>query len=73
MNASPGFPFDLQWTSQDLADAVPLRLSELLDFDADRDGPVAPCANSLPQAPRRDWRQPGYRLVSNLPSFFRIH
>jgi hypothetical protein len=31
------FAFPRHWNSQDLADAVPLRLSEMLDFDAVRD------------------------------------
>jgi hypothetical protein len=73
MNASNAFPFHLQWTSHDLADAVPLRLHEMFDFDASRDGPVATSADGLARAPRRDWRASGYRLLSNLPAFFRIH
>jgi hypothetical protein len=73
MQSSPAFPFHLHWTSDDLADAVPLRLHEMLDFDASRDGPVAASANSLGRTQQRDWRRPGYRLVSNLPAFFRIH
>jgi hypothetical protein len=71
MNAQT-FSFPQQWTSQDLADAVPLRLHELFDFDASRDGPVAPCANSHPRSPQRDWRRPAYRLVADLPALFRI-
>ncbi|MGH8075306.1 MAG: hypothetical protein ACREO4_14745 [Lysobacter sp.] len=34
MNTRSPFPDQLNWTSQDLADAVPLRLSELFAFDA---------------------------------------
>lgn len=45
------FPFDLRWTAQDLADAVPLRLHPLLRFDAASPAPAARDA-----APRRGWR-----------------
>lgn len=43
MNTRSPFPFpdQLNWTSQDLADAVPLRLSELFAFDASLAGIVA--------------------------------
>ena len=47
MNANVFFPSQLNWTSQELADAVPLRLHELFAFAAVREeraanGP-APC------------------------------
>lgn len=32
MNTSTQFPFRLQWTAQDLVDAIPLRLSEMAAF-----------------------------------------
>lgn len=34
--SSYGYPFDLRWTPQDLADAVPLRLHQMYAFDASR-------------------------------------
>ncbi|GAA4859031.1 hypothetical protein [Luteimonas vadosa] len=46
MNASLQYPFDLHWTSQELADAAPVRLSEILDFHARRDGGPVPSANA---------------------------
>lgn len=39
-----GYPFDLRWTPQDLTDAVPLRLSQLLDFDLGRDAGCGPAS-----------------------------
>lgn len=69
MNAQT-FSFPQQWTSQDLADAVPLRLHELFDFDAVRDGPVAPSANGEPQ---RTWRRHDYLRLPALPASFRVY
>ncbi|HEY0659784.1 MAG TPA: hypothetical protein VGD21_00455 [Lysobacter sp.] len=66
-NAS-SFPFQLNWSSQDIADAVPLRLFELFEFDAGTDV-VAPCANR-PQPPR-PWHR-GYLRANDLPAFVRI-
>ena len=63
------FPFDLSWTPQDLANAVPLRLSELVTFDAGD----ADAANAVASAPmRRDWRQRSYLQTAELPAFIRI-
>ena len=47
-----GFPFAPGWNARDLADAVPLRLFELIDFDALRELDAA-CANQ--PAARRAW------------------
>ena len=70
MNAMPSdvFPFRLHWDSQDLADAVPLRLFELVDFAADG---AAACANagSMPR-PARHGR--GYLPVPAFAAFFRV-
>ena len=44
MNAMTGFPHQLHWGPLDLADAVPLKLSELYGFDAH--GRVQAPANS---------------------------
>lgn len=53
MNASLQYPFDLHWTSHDLVDAIPLRLSEMLDFDAHRDGEGSASANAASIEARR--------------------
>ena len=64
------FPFDLSWTPQDLADAAPLRLSDLAAFDAD----AATAANAAEREPmRRDWRQHDYIRATALPAFIRVH
>ena len=64
------FPFDLSWTPQDLADAVPMRLFELAAFDAGSDN----ASNAATNAPaRRDWRRRDYLRLSDLPSFIRVH
>ena len=71
MNAMPSdvFPFRLHWDSQDLADAVPLRLFELVDFAAD--GGAGPCANagSMPRPARR---RRGYLPVPAFAAIFRV-
>jgi hypothetical protein len=71
MNASPYFSFPQQWTAQDLADAVPrhLRLSQMIDFDAVRDGTTA-SANAPVRAPRT--LQRGYLRVADLPRLFHV-
>ncbi|MDI9237685.1 hypothetical protein QLQ15_02025 [Lysobacter sp. LF1] len=54
------------WNAQELADAVPLRLFELIDFDAD----VAHAANHT--APTRpQWRQ-GFIATAALPALVRV-
>ena len=65
--SASAFPFQLHWSSQDIADAVPLRLFELFGFDAGAD--IAPCANR-PQPPR-PWHH-GYLRANDLPAFIRI-
>ena len=69
MNASSHFPSSLHWSSQELAAAVPLRLFELLDFDAPGDD--ARAANT-PAAPRRGLRE-GYARNAALPAHFHVH
>ena len=63
------FPFDLSWTPQDLADAAPLRLFELVTFDAGSDR----ASNAASTTPRRDWRRRDYVRLSDLPTFIRVH
>jgi hypothetical protein len=50
--ATPNFAFHFPqaWDAQDLADAVPLRLSELPPFDALADGPGGVSANGTARA-----------------------
>jgi hypothetical protein len=69
MNASSHFPSSLHWSSQELAAAVPLRLFELLDFDA----PVAgSSAANTATTPRRALRE-GYARNVALPVHFHVH
>ena len=63
-----GFPFAPGWNARDLADAVPLRLFELIDFDALREVDAA-CANQ--PAARRAWHR-GYRANAALPAQLRV-
>lgn len=64
-----GFPFPAGWNARDLADAVPLRLFELIDFDALRAVDAA-CANQ-PAARRRAWHR-GYTANAALPARLRV-
>lgn len=66
MNASVFFPSQLHWTSQELAEAVPLRLHELFAFDAEHD---VPAANGLP--PRMPRRR-NYLPPTPAPDVFRV-
>ncbi|RPE75825.1 hypothetical protein [Vulcaniibacterium tengchongense] len=67
VNHAHAFPFDLHWSAQDLADAVPLRLHEIVRFDA----ALPDAANAAAPAPRRGLRQ-GYLRRGELPDFVRI-
>ena len=49
MNADVYFPSQLNWTAQELAEAVPLRLHELFAFDAGRDVDASNANHALPQ------------------------
>jgi hypothetical protein len=64
-----GVPFAPGWNARDLADAVPLRLFELIDFDALREVDAA-CANH--PAPRRRGWLGGYRANAALPAQLRV-
>ncbi len=68
MSTPAYFEFPQAWNAQDLADAVPrrLRLSQMIDFDALRDGAAA-CANAPARALQR-----GYLRVPALPRLFRV-
>lgn len=67
MYATTGFPHHLHWSSHQLADAVPRRLSELYRFDV---RPGAEPANGDARAPRQPPRR--YTPESSLPDMFRI-
>lgn len=54
MNAANSYDFAPQWNAQELTDAVPLRLHQLVDFDRDRDD--ARAANAASAAPKRSTR-----------------
>src|SRR3546814_17046736 len=71
MSSPAYFSFPRQWNAQDLANAVPrrLRLSQMVDFDAVREGAVAN-ANSLRHASRALER--GYLRNAELPPLFRV-
>ncbi|MFC3714657.1 hypothetical protein ACFONC_00600 [Luteimonas soli] len=68
MSSPAYFSFPQQWNAQDLADAMPrrLRLSQMVDFDAVREGAVA--ANSVP----RTRLTQAYLRVAELPRMFRV-
>ena len=65
MNADVYFPSQLNWTAQELAEAVPLRLHELFAFDAGRDADASNASHRLPQ-------REGYLPPSPASPFFRI-
>lgn len=64
------FPFDLRWSSQDLADAVPLRLHELFAFDASREVTDHTSANQV--AGRRRPARTGYIDGEGFTRLFRV-
>jgi hypothetical protein len=68
-NTNYAFPFPQAWDAQDLADAVPLRLSELPPFDAATDG-VTGCANGRGRIAHRA-RRHGYLRVPE-PARFHV-
>ena len=68
MNAFVPLPSQFRWTPQQLAGAIPLRLGDLLHFDA-ADNRASAAANE----PRQRLRiAHGYRTVGALPQCFRI-
>lgn len=69
MYATTGFPHHLHWSSYELADAVPRRLSELYRFDVRLDAPDAHCANG---ERRRNQTPQGYLSASALPERFQV-
>ena len=66
-SATVYFPSQLHWTSEQLADAVPMRLHQLFAFDAGHAGDSAnACVPTRQVKPRR------YLPVSPAPDVFRI-
>jgi len=74
MNSPRYFSFPAHWSAHDLADAVPLRLSELFAFDAMLDGAFAASANAASGAAPapRAWRH-RYVRSAPAPAAFRVH
>jgi hypothetical protein len=64
---TPPFSSQSQWTSQELAEAVPLRLHELFAFDAGPDAQIASNAGNQRLPKRRD-----YLTASQLLPIFRV-
>ena len=71
MNASLGSPPRPHWSSAELADAVPRRLSGLSHFDVHPDAPFAESANGEPH--RALQLSHHYVPDSVLPGMFRAH
>ena len=68
--AYPQHAFPQHWSALDLADAVPLRLSELVTFGLVEIARPLAAANSPFATPTtRDWRRRGYVASSDLSSF----
>jgi hypothetical protein len=65
MNADVYFPSQPNWTAQELAEAVPLRLHELFAFDAGRDMDASNAGHALPQ-------RAGYLPPLPASAFFRV-
>ena len=70
MYAMTGFPHRPHWSSFELAEAVPRRLSELYRFDAHVDGPVH--AESANGDGRHARERRAYVPASSLPEMFRV-
>ncbi|GAB3359826.1 hypothetical protein [Lysobacter tyrosinilyticus] len=71
--AYPAHEFPRNWSALDLADAIPLRLSEriklgLVDLDGAPDTANGPFA--APAAPQ--WRHRGYLRAAALPTYIRV-
>ncbi|MBW3549598.1 MAG: hypothetical protein KY442_01885 [Proteobacteria bacterium] len=71
MNVFPSFPSRPNWTSHDLADAMPLRLLELYRFDVGAGTDAANAGQASRRRPR-DWHG-RYQPTPPLPTLFRIH
>ena len=69
MNTRSAFPFHLYWTSQELTEAVPLRLHALVRFDAAAD--EAANATAAPRSRPSGLRR-GYLQRNELPAFVRV-
>lgn len=65
--ANNAYDFAPQWDAQQLTDAVPMRLSQLVDFDQVRDGADERSANG--EGKRRASRLGRYLTASALPMF----
>ena len=55
-NAANAYDFAPQWNAQELTDAVPLRLHQLIDFNHDGERAVSANAAAAAAAPKRSPR-----------------
>ena len=68
----PAHPFPRNWSALDLADAVPLRLSERIKLGLVEFKPATAAANSPFALPAtRQWRR-NYLRSAELPAFVRV-
>ena len=68
--AYPTHAFPQQWSALDLADAVPLRLFEMVTFGlVDMARPLVAADSPCATATARDWRRRGYVASSDLSAF----
>ncbi|MFC5576799.1 hypothetical protein ACFPOA_02070 [Lysobacter niabensis] len=73
--AYPKHGFPQQWSALDLADAVPLRLSEMVTLGLVEIGlveiarPLAAANSPFATPATRDWRRRGYVASTDLSSF----
>jgi hypothetical protein len=66
----PQHAFPQQWSALDLADAVPLRLSEMVTLGlVDITRPLAAANSPFATPATRDWRRRGYVASADLSSF----
>ena len=73
---NPNYPqhfFPQAWSAQDLADAVPLKLFEAIDFDAMQQIEAPAAASNAASVPlSRNWRRKDYLRAGELPTFVRV-
>ena len=68
--AYPNHAFPQQWSALDLADAVPLRLSEMVTLGlVDMARPLVAANSPFATTTTRDWRRRGYVASSDLSAF----
>ena len=68
----PNHSFPQHWSALDLADAVPLRLSEKVSLGLVEFTSFAAANNPFAAPTTRDWRRRGYVAGAELPAFIRV-